>query len=60
MHYQVDLCVYDITDLNNFLYPIGLGAYHTCIHVINKEFSYGSKYFDKRHIFRIIRSSNYE
>ena len=26
------------------MHPIGLGAYHTCIHVNNMEISYGCKF----------------
>lgn len=48
MNYKVDLCVYDISDFNSFCYPLGLGAFHSCIQVNNREYSYGSINFKKR------------
>jgi len=35
------LVVYDLGEVNYYTYFFGLGAYHTTIHVLNNELSFG-------------------
>lgn len=37
---EVYINIYDLTSMNNILYPLGLGFYHTGIEVYNTEFCY--------------------
>jgi hypothetical protein len=41
MGYNLDLIVYDITDYNYYLHGFGIGAYHTTLHIMGIEYSYG-------------------
>ena len=38
---EVSLVIYDLSNINYYLHGFGVGAYHTTVHVLGKEMSYG-------------------
>ncbi|GAM21483.1 hypothetical protein SAMD00019534_046580 [Acytostelium subglobosum LB1] len=49
----VYLNIYDLHDVNNYLYNIGLGAYHSGVEVNGSEYSFGGHEYDFSGVFEI-------
>jgi len=46
--------VYDLTPHNSYIYPCGLGAYHSGIEVYGLEISFGGHEFDTTGVFEVL------
>jgi len=44
--YPVIINVYDLNDINEYMYSFGLGVYHSGVHVHEKEWSFGGHEFN--------------